>query len=80
MTYKIMNKLDPENLWDKFELTSTHSRFATRSCRDLQILRLYKEHAKRALNIRLWKCGMYCCIAFDFTFVFIRLYIGIIRC
>ena len=53
MTYKIKNRLSPESLWDKFELRSVHSKYATRNCHDLQIPRLNTEHAKLALNIRL---------------------------
>ena len=36
MTYKIINKLSPESLWDKFELRSVHSNYETRNCHDLQ--------------------------------------------
>ena len=53
MTYKILNKLSPESLWDKFELRSVHSRYETRNCHDLQIPRLNTEHAKMALKIQL---------------------------
>ena len=53
MTYKIKNRLSPENLWDKFELRSVHSKYATTNCHDLQIPRLNTEHAKMALNIHL---------------------------
>ena len=57
MTYKIMNKLGPESLWDKFELRSTHSRYAKRNCRDLQIPRLNTEHGKKGFKysaLKLW--------------------------
>ena len=53
MTYKIMNKLGPESVWDKFELKSVSSKYETRNCHDLQILRINTERAKMALNIRL---------------------------
>ena len=53
MTYKILNKLSPESLWDKFEPSSVHSKYETRNCHDLQIPRLNTEHAKRALSIQL---------------------------
>ena len=48
MTYKIMNKLSPESLWDKFELRSMHSN--SRNCHDLQIPRLNTEHAKKGFK------------------------------
>ena len=46
MTYKIMNKLSLENLWDKFELRSVHSKYETRNYCNLQIPRLHMEHIK----------------------------------
>ena len=52
-----MNKSGPESLWDKFELRSTHSKYATRNCRDLQILRLNTEYANRGFKysaLKLW--------------------------
>ena len=45
MTCKIMNKLIPESLWDKFELRSVHSKYNTSNCYDLQIPRLNTERA-----------------------------------
>ena len=57
MTYKILNKLSPESLWDKFELRSVHSKYETRNCHDLQIPRLNMEHAKNGfkhLAIKFW--------------------------
>lgn len=48
MTYKIMNKLSPESLWDKFQQRSSQSNYATRYCRDLQIPRLNTEYAKKS--------------------------------
>ena len=50
MTSKIVKKLSPESLWDKFELRSVHSKFETRNCHDLQIPRLNTERAKKASN------------------------------
>ncbi len=57
MTYKIMNKLSPESLWDKFELRSMHSSYVTRNCHDLQIPRLNTEHAKKGFKysaLKIW--------------------------
>ena len=53
MTYKIINKLSPESLWDKFELRSVHSKYEPRNCYDLPIPRLNMEHSKMALNTQL---------------------------
>ena len=50
MKYKIINKLSPANLWDKFELRSVHSKYETRNCYDLQIQRLNKERAKNGFK------------------------------
>ena len=36
MTYKILNKISPESLWDKFDQRSSHSTYATRNCKDLK--------------------------------------------
>ena len=47
MTYKIMNRLCPETLWDKFQLRSFHS---TRHCKDLQIPRYRTEFAKKGFH------------------------------
>ena len=60
MTYKIINKLSPEILWDKFELRSVHSNYETRNCHDPQIPRLNTERAKMASNTRLQSYGMIC--------------------
>ena len=37
-TYKVINKLSPESLWDKYELRSVHSKYEPRNCQDLQII------------------------------------------
>ena len=50
MTYKILNKLSPESLWDKFEPSSVHSKYETRNCHDLQIPILTTEHAKNGFK------------------------------
>ena len=47
MTYKIIDKLSPESLWDKFELRSVHSKYETRNCHE------NTERAKMASNSRL---------------------------
>ena len=57
MTYKIINKLSPESLWDKFESRSVHSKYETRNCHDLQIPRLNTERAKNGFKysaLKLW--------------------------
>ena len=57
MTYKIMNRLCPESLWDKFQLRSFHSTYNTRDCKDLQIPRYRTEFAKKGFHyaaLTLW--------------------------
>ena len=57
MTYKIINKLSPESLWDKFESISVHSKYETRNFHDLQIPRLNTERAKNGFKysaLKLW--------------------------
>ena len=57
MTYKIINKLSPERLWDKFELRSVHSKYETKDCHDLQTLTLNTERAKNGFKysaLKLW--------------------------
>ena len=57
MTYKIMNRLCPESLWDKFQPRSFHSTYNTRHCRDLQIPRYRTEFAKKGFHyaaLTLW--------------------------
>ena len=53
MTYKILNKLNPESLRDRFKLRSVHSKYETKNCHDLLIPRLNTERVKMALNIQL---------------------------
>ena len=50
MTYKIINNLSPDCLWDKFELRSVHSKYKRRTCHDLQIPRLTTEIAKNGFK------------------------------
>ena len=40
MAYKILNKLSPESLWDKYQYRSAYSNYIMRNCKDLQIPRL----------------------------------------
>ena len=47
MAYKILNKLSPESLWDKYQYRSAYLNYETRNCKDLQIPRLKTEHAKK---------------------------------
>ena len=57
MTYKIMNRLCPESLWDKFQPRSFHSTYNTRHCKDLQIPRYRTEFAKKGFHyaaLTLW--------------------------
>ena len=37
MACKILNKLSPESLWDKYQYRSAYSNYETRNCNDLQI-------------------------------------------
>ncbi len=50
MAYKIINKLSPQNLWDKFRQRSTISNYQTRNSADLQIPKLMTEHAKKGFH------------------------------
>ena len=65
MTYKIINKLSPESLWDKIELRSVHSKYETRNCYDLQIPRLNTKRAKMTSNTRLLNYGMICMLIYE---------------
>ena len=47
MTHKTMNRTCPESLWDKFPLTSLHSNYRTRNCKDIQIPRYNLEYVKK---------------------------------
>ena len=50
MVYKIFNKLCPENLWNKFNLRSHHSRYNTQYCRNIQIPKCNLEYAKKGFS------------------------------
>jgi hypothetical protein len=57
MAYKIMNRLCPENLWNKFQQRSQYSSYNTRFCRDLQIPRYNLEYAKKGFSysaLKVW--------------------------
>ena len=57
MAYKIMNRLCPENLWNKFQRRSHYSNYNTRFCRDLQIPRYNLEYAKKGFSysaLKVW--------------------------
>ena len=53
MTYKIVNRLCPENLFDKYLTTSCFSSYNTRNSQDLQIPRCRTEFSKRVLTVHL---------------------------
>ena len=57
MAYKIMNRLCPENLWNKFQRRSEYSSYNTRFCRDLQIPRYNLEYVKKGFSysaLKVW--------------------------
>ena len=57
MMYKILNRLSPESLWDKYQYRSMYSNYETRNCKDLQIPRFITEHAKKGFYysaLRTW--------------------------
>ena len=57
MTYKIVNRLCPESLWNKYHPRSSHSTYNTRHCKDLQIPKYRTEFAKKGFNfaaLKLW--------------------------
>ena len=50
LTYKIMNRMCPESLWDKFPQISLHSNYNTRNCKDIQIPRYNLEYVKKGFH------------------------------
>ena len=58
MTYKIMNRLLPESLWDKYQARSFRSTYNMRQCEDLQIPKYRNEFAKKAFIMQLLKLGV----------------------
>ena len=51
MTYKIMNRMCPASLWDKFPHISLHSNYNTRNCKDIQIPRYNLEYLKKRPSV-----------------------------
>ena len=45
-----MNRLCPENLWNKFQKRSHYSNYNTRFCENLQIPKYNLEHSKRRFS------------------------------
>ena len=57
MEYKILNKLSPDSLWNKYQCRFAYSNYITMNCKDLQIPRLRTEHAKKGFYysaIKAW--------------------------
>ena len=50
MTYKIMNRLCSENLWNKFQRRSHYSNYNTRFCENLQIPKYNLEYSKKRFS------------------------------
>ena len=50
MTYKIMNRMCPESLWDKFPQISLHSSYRTRNCKDIRMPRYNLEYVKKGFH------------------------------
>ena len=50
MTYKILNRLCPEGLWDKYYSRSFHLTYNTKRCEDLQIPRYRTALAKKIFH------------------------------
>ena len=50
MTYKILNKISPNSLWEKFYLRSAYSTYETRSCKNLQIPKLKTELMRKSFQ------------------------------
>ena len=46
MTYKMMNKICPENLWDRYKTRNMYSSYRTRNCTDIQLPRYNLEYSK----------------------------------
>ena len=62
MTFKIMKKLSPESLWDKYQQRSSQSNYATRYCRDLNIRRINTEHEKKSFSYSALKAWNVACV------------------
>ena len=54
---KIINRLCPANLWDKFKRRSKYSSYSTRFCRDLQIPKYNLQYTKKGFSysaLKVW--------------------------
>ena len=51
LTYKMMNRICPDNLLNKYKIRSQCSSYNTRHCRDLQNSRYNLEYPKKSLTI-----------------------------
>ena len=50
MTYKIMNKICPESLWDRYKTRNMYSSYRTRNCTDIQLPRYNLEYSKKSFH------------------------------
>ena len=50
MIFKFNNKLCPESLWNKFQQRCKVSRYATRNCWNLEILRVSLDRTRRRFH------------------------------
>ena len=50
MTYKMMNKICPESLWDVYKTRNTYSSYRTRNCTDIQLPRYNLEYSKKSFH------------------------------
>ena len=58
ITYKFVNKLCPENLWNKFQRRSHYSNYDTRFCENLQIPKYNLQHSEKRFSytaLKAWK-------------------------
>ena len=51
MTYKMMNKICPESLWDRNKTRNMYSSYRTRNCTDIQLPRYNLEYSKKKLSL-----------------------------
>ena len=57
MTYKMMNKICPESLWDTYKTRNMYSSYRTRNCTDIQLPRYNLEYSKKSFHysgIKAW--------------------------
>ena len=50
VTYKMMNKICPESLWDRYKIRNTYSSYRTGNCMDIQIPRYNLEYSKKIFH------------------------------